>query len=263
MHEPVLFDASHRAVAAGEQPDTIPGEDEAVRVLIGLIVLTLLLIGLGIWPALVVFDHYREDWQLAQAGQTVDARITSGCRLDNRYQVTYAFHHPLPNGEPHTYTRTAFVDAARFEALEARREAAIRFLPTDPTVSRLVDEVPGRWFNVLQFGMLIYAVFALFGMPAIVVAGWRELQGERRLARGGQLLPGAIVAAHCTRDYDGTITLKVHYRFTPPVIGGTERSQQEVRMISKDNWTDLRSSELNPDTPVLVWYLDEHTYKVL
>lgn len=263
--EPFLFDPQNRAVAAGERPYKDPDHFMTVFNMIS----TMLMVFAGsvflFWYGYDFYTNQRETRLLAQAGQVGDGVVVDQVirRFEDHtdYLVDYRFIHPLPNGEPRSYGRMAEVTRETFEQLEYGQRVEVRFVPGEPTISRMIGELPTVQDTTSFVILLVVGGSILLILGRIVWAEGRKLRHFRNLTRNGRLIQGVVLGAETEAGDDDTLMVTLRYRFTPP-DGGVIDNEQRIPIFYNQR-RGVSAEDFPAGRPILLWYMNHDTYKVL
>ncbi len=152
---------------------------------------------------------------------------------------------------PSRFSYRQQVSEDTYSSLSDGEAITIRYLPNDPSTSRLMTDTQDNGTFLAVMGGLILAG-ALVGLYYFL----RQRSRNRRLQQDGQLVIGKIVEAKAVRVKAGN-QLTIQYTFMSPEGGELGRKESLVR-------NDLRNMPLpSIGTPVAVVYVNDKLYRLL
>ncbi len=209
------------------------------------LLLVLILVGLPAW---------QKGSDLKHKGITTTATVYAHEINDNSDGTSYYVSYEYWVNDNRYWTQEQ-VNQEHYDQWGVGSGVTVRYLPTDPQQSDLVDDsTEERTQNIL----LILGIVTWMGLMLIAIYAWNRWMWMRRLISNGTLLRGTVQHFHLSKDSEGGVTAELHYRFTTPtgrVItkretrGGTPQSEKQAPPL--------------PGTPVYVLFADEWTYRVL
>lgn len=208
-------------------------------------------------------QNWSEEQRLRIAGQPLTATIVDREDTSNRtdgssYAVSYTYQVTLANGEQPVLQRREPVVFDLYQRLEPGSRVELLYLPEDPAVARLTQNLNSSSVNVITLvGFVLIWTVVFCGLPLYLalrlIQGWRK---ERRLGREGQLVIGELLAFDGRLDSDDDYAIELRYRFRSP--SGTVIEDRATGIHN-----ELKGSELSIGTPVAIWYRDERSYTLL
>jgi hypothetical protein len=188
---------------------------------------------------------------LDQTGVNIQGSVT-GERIEtgenNSYYITYSFQ-PDPDSDQ-VYSKEARVGVGYHARATRDQVVTIRYLPSDPSVSHIVEFPPSVRFPYWTIAII------LVPSPLVGLILFRAFRNRRRLFSEGQVLHGELVSFVGRMDR-GSYYVTVGYRFKSPLgipIEGKTRG----------NYNALKNALTpEPGTPLAVLYVDDKLHQVL
>jgi hypothetical protein len=253
--QPFVLDDRNQGVALSKRGRPA-GAGTGATIFLGLFFTPFILA--GIWVAGACITSTIEWWQLQQNGVDITAKvmnleITEDSDGDDTYYATYRFALNTAEGY-HAYAKTKRVNKQIYYTLEKGGSAAVRYLKSDPTISRVggLETYPSE--------AIFFGCFALFWNLIVGAVIWgftHNLSLDREFATKSQLLDGTLTHASSTLDSDDDLLLKLTYQFRSPkgdIISGN------ISRVCND-----RRGQPMPviGTPIVVAYISEKKHRLL
>lgn len=212
-----------------------------------------------VWLGYVSVTNWQEEQtrqQLATSGVETLATITE-LRDDGRglqpYRLTYSFAYtPTSTAARATAASEQPISVEEFRTLQVGDPIPVRYLPEDPTVSRVPTNLGiNLWFYfpVLLLPVLIWSLMGWFH----ALRHWRWL---RRLETEGRLLPGEVIDSSKGMPLPKyRVQVWVEYCFRTPE--GRELTDWGEGSMEKDDPLPP------PGAPVHVLYVSDRVYRLL
>jgi hypothetical protein len=217
---------------------------------------TLLLFIAGIFWGLVIPDwitwyQFRQEGTTTQ-GEIISLEIREQAPDDERYIVFYHFS----TGQAEEETFYSGEQRVSWDFYSARAEdtpVEVTYLPDDPNQSSLDDkqnpEHERRDDLTIGAAGLTVIIGLLFALSAT--------QRRRPALRDKHLIRGKVISSTGHRDDDGDFNIKLRYSFQSP--GGQTIVDQTSHIRNDLNKTSLP----DPGTPIVVYYQNDHSYRLL
>jgi hypothetical protein len=252
--QPFVLDDRNQSVALSKRGRPA-GPHKGAAIFLGLFFTPFILVGL--WVAAASIDSAIEWFQLQQNGIDVAAKVMN-LEVDedsdgDTYYATYRFALNTVDGY-HAYAKTKSVGKQIYYTLEKGGSVAVRYLKSDPNISRVggAETFPSE--------ALFLGGFALFWNLIIGLVVWGFTHNfflEREFAQKSRLLDGTLTQVSTHLDSDDDLQVKLTYQFRAPdgeVVYGN---------ISQVN-NNLKGKIMPTlGTPVIVAYIDKRKHRIL
>jgi hypothetical protein len=212
--------------------------------------------GLGLVMVWQVLEEHTVLSRLENEGISATAHVTERGQSTSSdshgvshttYSVTYTFKDARTD---QSYTRDQFVSSDFYYTVYKGDTILIRYLPDDPTVSRIMSE------SDLQDFLLIPGATSLALDLAMLYVLIRQQRRNRRLIEEGQIVTGKI-SEITGQSVKGGYQVTVRYDFLSPYGNELSRKESLVR-------NDLRKVPLPAvGTPIAVVYVDDKLFRIL
>ncbi|MDZ4721760.1 MAG: DUF3592 domain-containing protein [Roseiflexaceae bacterium] len=205
---------------------------------------------------------WSEEQRLRVAGQPITGVVTDLAEdsdsNESSYYVTYSYEAPLANSKTLPLQHKEPVAQELYQRLERGAMIELRYLPDQPGVVRLANNINSSAVNVVLLGVfLLVWIVGFCGLPLYLalrlIKAWRK---ERHLAQDGRLIMGEVIAFSGNLDSDDDYSVELRYRFHSPQGSIIEDKASGI-------YNQLKGSALPTGTPVAIWYLDQHSYTLL
>ena len=169
----------------------------------------------GLLVIFLVATPMRDELALASDGATTQGTIvrkelrSRGPYSQPRHYVAYEFR--APDGRP--IRASSQVDASAYDRLVEGAPVEVEYLPSDPTVNRLVDGST-RWL-VLVPSIVAPILLVNLGIAGVALArAWRAAFLQHRLLRDGVEAPGRVTKiARAMLRVNKRQMYRVHYAY--------------------------------------------------
>lgn len=198
--------------------------------------------------------------QLEQSGVEAHATVidtdyttsTNKGHTTYTYYMTYEYFVRSANSDsPTRYTYRQEISGDNYDNLDRGSKLTIRYLPSDPSISRYLDDNAGDGASLAVIGGLFLA-----GTLAALYFLLRQRSRNQRLENEGQFITGKITKVSSARVKAG-YQITVTYSILSP--DGVELSRKESLVRN-----DLNKALLPQEgTPVAVVYVNDKLYRML
>lgn len=211
----------------------------------------LLLFVAGVFWGLAI-PYWLTWYEFRQEGDTAQGEVISLEERDaDRYIAFYRF--TLGSEEEELfYSGEQDVSREFYDTLAQDTPVEVIYLPDDPNQSRLDDSRSPENERRLQLAYVAAGLTVMIVLLFVLSAVQR-----RRPERDKHLIRGQVVSITGHRDNDGDFNIKLRYRFQPP---GAREIVDQTSQIRND--LDPRNLPA-PGTPIVVYYQNEHSYRLL
>jgi hypothetical protein len=203
----------------------------------------------------VVLPEWNRSKKLDADGVTVqgvvESRRDEWSEDDNSYFITYRFY---ASETGRSYQREQSVGANNYRRWTQGTPVEVRYLPSDPSVSELVDdntEDTGR--TVLVVGLIVIGAVLLI----VAIVGWDRYLAGGSLEKRGRFLRGEVIQGTLSTDADGDLILRLRYCFKTP------DGKVITRTVSRPA-NDMRGRQAPPPgRSVAVLFLNRHNFEIM
>lgn len=252
--QPFVLDERNQGVALSKRGKPA-GESLGATIFLGLFFIPFIVVGIGL--VLGSIQSAIEWGQMQQSGIVTSATVTQ-LKIDedsegDTFYATYRFS--LSNAQGyHAYSKTKSVGKKLYYTLEKGGPLPIRYLKSDPNISRVgaSEPLPGEAIGLGGFALLWNAIIG-----TIV---WFLIHGfwlDRQYATKSQLLDGTLMQATTELDSDSDLQLKISYQFHAPdgeiLYGDSSRTRNDLKGKAIPTY----------GTPVVVAFVDKKIHRLL
>ncbi len=185
-----------------------------------------------------------------------DGMVTTGRQVANRiyedsegdsYYLTYSF---VVNDQP--YQREQSVDWDRYNSFESGAPIEIRYLPNNPSQSRIEGTGNAALF-MLPFGgcWTAFVLFFIWGFAS-------QSDKNNRIAQKGTLIEGEIVSIDAREDSDNDYNVTLKYSYISPKDGRV--IHKKTKFVANDQKKDGLPLS---GTKLAILYVDDKNHAVL
>jgi hypothetical protein len=169
--------------------------------------------------------------------------------------VTYQFQ-AINNGQvAPVQTNSEQVTRAFYETLRPKNIVQVKYIPLDPSLSRLTNNPAADDNSLLPLAGFIFVWYGIILIP--VYLGIKNRAQEQKFQQQAQPLTGVILSCTSSLDSDNDLILNIRYQFTTPA------GQTITNDISKLA-NQLRNKPLpQAGSAVAIAYCDEKNYRLL
>lgn len=220
MSEPFLLDPAHRAYAEGRAKTLRPR---------GWLIALVFAVGfLGAGSIFVVWLG-REWWTFARLklhGADAVGVVTLLKHYKDTDNDSHRAEYAFEVGSDR-YSGGGQIRGATYAALREGGPIHVRYLPSDPTVSRSEG---AAWQGSFALGIMTAFMAVWLAIPLALLYGVvTGLSLRARLTRDGTLVRGRILDVKVEYDSDNDLNLTLRYSFQPPLAPAAEGTASAVR----------------------------------
>jgi len=252
--QPFVLDERNQGVALSKRGKPA-GESLGAAIFLGLFFIPFILVGIGVVLGSI---HSAIEWgQMQQSGVVTFATVTQ-LKIDedsegDTFYASYRFS--LSNAQGyHAYSKTKSVGKQLYYTLEKGGPIPIRYLKSDPNISRVgaSETLPGEAIALGGFALLWNSIIG-----SIVWAFSYGFWLERQYATKSQLLDGTLTQVTTELDSDSDLQLKLSYQFHSPdgevLYGNSSRTRNDLKGKAMPTY----------GTPVVVAFVDKKIHRLL
>lgn len=256
MHtsQPFVLDDRNQSVALSKRGRP-PSQGKGAAIFFGLFFTPFVLVGIFVTGASI--DSAIEWWQLQQNGINIPATVTK-LEVDedsdgDTYYATYRFALNTTEGY-RAYSKTKSVGKQIYYTLEKGGQLAIRYLKSNPNISRVggTETLPTEALSLGGF-----ALFWNLIVGAVIWGVTRSFWLDLQFATKSQLLDGTLTQSRTNLDSDDDLWVDLTYQFRSPNGEMISGNISRIRNDLKGNIVPVIG------TPVVVAYVDKKKHKLL